>query len=146
MTQEARPKRSTARVYQNPLDGRERACYAVAMKRLAALALAACALAGAPRAARADAAPARAELPAGRYSIQVKGLLCAVCARAIAAEWAKLPAVEKVEMDFDAGSAVVTVRIGKTLSVAALRKSFRRAERVANLGARYDLGDIAYLP
>lgn len=101
--------------------------------------------------AAASAAPApsvrtAAELPAGRYSVPLKGLLCAVCARAIAAEWAKLPEVESVQLGYDAGPAVITVRLGKTLTLASLRRALRRAQAVANLRAHYELGDIAYLP
>jgi len=120
------------------------------MGKLAAAVLAAAALALPAAVARTeDGPPARAsvtELPAGRYGIPMKGMLCVVCARAIAAEWAKLPSVEKATVDFESGRAVVTVRLGKTLSLSALRKSLRRAERTANLGARYELGEPAYIP
>jgi hypothetical protein len=121
------------------------------MRKFLAVGLAVAALAASARLARAGAPPppkaaSATELPAGRYSVPLKGLLCAVCTRAIAAEWAKLPAVEKVEADYDSGKAVVTVRLGKTLPVSALRRALRRAERTANLGAQYDIGDIAYLP
>jgi hypothetical protein len=117
-----------------------------AMRIAPALLLAALALAPGP--ARAAEAPSAAtsELPAGRYGVPIKGMLCAVDARAIAAEWAKLPAVEKAAVDFESGRAVVTVRLGQTLSLSALRRALKRAERVADLGARYALGDVSYLP
>lgn len=91
-------------------------------------------------------APARefTELPPGRYSIVLTGLVTTVCARAIAAEWAALPAVEAAAVDFDKSTASVTVRLDGVLPVASLRKTLRRAERVANLGARYDLTGITY--
>lgn len=84
------------------------------------------------------------ELPPGRYTIAVAGLVSTVCGRAIAAEWAKLPEVESASVDFDKSVAQVTVRIDRTLKVAALRKTLRRAEKVANLGARYDVREISY--
>ncbi|MBI4061344.1 MAG: heavy-metal-associated domain-containing protein [Elusimicrobia bacterium] len=84
------------------------------------------------------------ELAPGRYTIALTGLVCTVCARAIAAQWAELPEVESAAVDFDASTARVAVRLGRTLKVAALRKSLRRAEKLANLDARYDLGTIAY--
>jgi hypothetical protein len=84
------------------------------------------------------------ELPPGRYSISLTGMLTTVCGRAIAAEWAKLPEVEAASVDFDKSTAYVTVRLDRTLRVASLRKTLRRAEKLANLGARYDLRDIAY--
>ncbi len=86
------------------------------------------------------------ELPPGRYSVGVRGMLCTVCARAIVQEWAKLPGVEKAVMDFDKEQAIVTVRLDRTLPVSALRKALRRAEKDANLSARYELLQIQYLP
>jgi len=84
------------------------------------------------------------ELPPGRYTIAVAGLLTTVCGRAIAAEWAKMPEIESASVDFDKSVAHVTVRIDRTLTVAALRKTLRRAENLANLGARYDVREISY--
>ena len=84
------------------------------------------------------------ELPPGRYTIALTGLLSTVCGRAIAAEWGKLPEIESVSVDFDKSFAVVAVRLDCTLKVASLRKSLRRAEKLANLGARYDLRQISY--
>lgn len=84
------------------------------------------------------------ELPPGRYTVSLTGLICTVCGRAIAAEWAKLPEVESVSVDFNKSSAVVAVRLDRTLRVAALRKSLRHAEKLANLDAHYDLRNISY--
>jgi len=102
----------------------------------------------APGTGRADGSAPKAldPLTAGRYSAPLKGLLCTVCARAVAAEWMKIPAVEKASVDFDAGRVVVTVRLGKTVSVSTLRRALRRAERTANLGDHFALGDFAYIP
>ena len=104
-------------------------------------------LAGPARAAAAAGASQYADkMPAGRYAVALRGMLCAVCARAIAAEWAKLPELEKAAVDFDGESAVIEVRLNRTLRTAALRKALRRAEKTANLGARFELSDIRYLP
>jgi copper chaperone CopZ len=103
-------------------------------------------LAAAARAANAPGAPAYTELPPGRYAVGVRGMICTVCARAIAAEWAKLPEVEQSSVDFDKESGVVAVRLDRTLQVSALRKALRRAERTANLDGRYELRDIQYIP
>ena len=84
------------------------------------------------------------ELPPGRYAIGVTGLISTVCGRAIAAEWAKLPEIEAASVDFDKSTAYIAVRLDRTIKVASLRKTLRRAERLANLGARYDLRDISY--
>lgn len=84
------------------------------------------------------------ELPPGRYALSLTGLVSTVCARAIAAEWSKLPEVDKASVDFAHSSAVVSVRLDSTLKVATLRKALRRAEKLANLGARYDIREIAY--
>lgn len=108
------------------------------MKLLLALLLAAL-----PAAA---AAPAYEELPPGRYALTVTGLVCTVCARAVAAQWSRLPEVEKASVDFETERAVVLVRLDSTLRVASLRKALRRAEKLARLGARYDVKDIAYKP
>lgn len=84
------------------------------------------------------------ELPPGRYTIAVAGLQTTVCGRAIAAEWAKLPEIESASVDFDKAIAHITIRIDRTLRVASLRKTLRRAEKLANLGAHYDVRDISY--
>ncbi len=100
--------------------------------------------------ALAAAAPADAltytELPTGRYEVTVSGMLCAVCARAITAEWEKLPAVKSARVDFATGRAVVTVRLAETAKVSDLESALRRAERVANLGTDFRLTGIRYLP
>ena len=84
------------------------------------------------------------ELPPGRYTVALTGLVTTVCGRSIAAEWAKLPEVEAASLDFDKSLAFITVRLDRTLKVASLSKTLRRAERLANLGARYELHDISY--
>ena len=84
------------------------------------------------------------ELPPGRYTVVVAGLQTTVCGRAIASEWAKLPEVESASVDFEKSIAYITVRIDRTLKVASLRKTLRRAEKVANLGGRYDVREISY--
>jgi copper chaperone CopZ len=116
-----------------------------AMRFALAAVILACALGSGAASARAGDAAVEA-LPAGRYAVPVKGMLCVVDARAIAAEWAKLPAVENASVDYESGRATVTVRLGKTLKVSALLKALRRAERLADLGARYELGAPAYVP
>jgi hypothetical protein len=117
----------------------------VAMRLALLLALA---FAAAPAAAAPDGPenPAYKELPPGRYSIAVTGLVSTVCARAVAAEWRLLPEVEKAEVDFDSERALVTVRLDRALRVASLRRALRRAEKLSRLGARYDLKDILYKP
>ncbi len=97
-------------------------------------------------AARAEGPITYTELPPGRYTVAVHGMICTVCARAIAAEWAKLPEVDKASMDYEKSSGIVSIRLDRTLPVAALRRALRRAERTANLGARFELRDIAYIP
>ncbi|MBI5247804.1 MAG: cation transporter [Elusimicrobia bacterium] len=84
------------------------------------------------------------ELPPGRYTIALTGLLSTVCGRAISAEWAKLPEVDSASVNFDKSEATVSVRLNHTLKVASLHKTLRRAERLANLGGHYDLRGIAY--
>lgn len=84
------------------------------------------------------------ELPPGRYTITLTGLATTVCARAIEAEWAKLPDIESVSVDFEKSTAVIAVRLDRTARVEILRKTLRKAEKLANLGARYDIRDIAY--
>ncbi|MFI5345756.1 MAG: heavy metal-associated domain-containing protein [Elusimicrobiota bacterium] len=94
----------------------------------------------------ADAPPSYAELPPGRYSVGVKGMLCTVCARAIAAEWMKLPEVQKAVLDFDKEQGIVTIKLDSTIQVNDLYKGLRRAERLANMGGRYELRTIKYIP
>lgn len=104
-------------------------------------------LAAAARAADAPGpAVAYRELPPGRYSLEIRGMICTVDARAIAAEWAKLPEVEKASVDYRTETGIVVVRLDRTMQVSVLRKALRRAERVANLGERFQLAEIRYIP
>jgi hypothetical protein len=117
----------------------------IPMRRRAAVLL--LLLAAAARAADAPGpAVAYRELPPGRYALEIRGMICTVCARAIAAEWAKLPEIAKASVDYHAESGVVDVRLDRTMQVSVLRKSLRRAEKIANLGARFSLGEIRYIP
>lgn len=99
-------------------------------------------------AAPAAAAPSTArefvELPPGRYTVTLTGLATTVCARAVAAEWAKLPEIESATVDFEKSTAVIAVRLDKIAKVAILRKTLRKAEKLSNLGAAYDIRTIAY--
>lgn len=90
--------------------------------------------------------PAYKTMPPGRYALEIRGMLCTVCARAIAAEWSKLPEVQKATVDYDREVATVTVRIDKTLDASDLRRALRRAEKVANMGAKFEMRDITYQP
>ncbi|MDE2142009.1 MAG: heavy-metal-associated domain-containing protein [Elusimicrobia bacterium] len=115
--------------------------------RLRLLALLPLALAGtALSAGFADMPAAYSELPPGRYSVGVHGMLCTVCARAIAAEWGKLPEVEKAVLSFEKEQGVVTIRLDSSIKVNDLYKGLRRAERLANMGGHYELREIKYLP
>ena len=106
------------------------------------------ALALALAAATAHAAPVTTrefvELPPGRYTVALSGLLSTVCGRAIAAEWSRLPEVESASVNFDKSEATVSVRLDRTLAVSSLRKTLRRAERLANLGGHYDVRAVSY--
>src|SRR5688572_24933925 len=84
------------------------------------------------------------ELSAGRYRIILTGLVSTVCGRAIAAEWSKLPEVEYASVDFVKSTAEIVVRLDRTVQLASLHKAFRRAEKIANLDAHYDMSDITY--
>lgn len=86
------------------------------------------------------------EMPPGRYSVSVSGMLCTVCARAIAHEWEKIPEVQKATVDFTKEQAIVSIRLDSTMQVLQLRKGLRRAERLANLGGHYDISRIRYIP
>jgi hypothetical protein len=104
-------------------------------------------LAASARAANAPgSAVAYRELPPGRYSLELRGMICTVCARAIAAEWAKLPEIAKASVDYHGESGVIDVRLDRTMQVSVLRKALKRAERLANMGGRFTLGEIRYIP
>lgn len=127
------------------MDAVPQACYAPLVRLLVALALIAAPL-PVLAASSAPAAPVYEELPPGRYTMDITGMVATVCSRAVAAEFGRLPEVERVEVDFDAERASVLVRLDRTLRVTALRKALRRAEKLSRLGARYDLKNIAYRP
>jgi hypothetical protein len=137
-------ERVTGRVYQIPLDAARRSCYPSGMRlRASLIPLLVAAVAAA---ADAPAKPVYIELPPGRYAIAVRGMVCNVCARAVVARWLRIPEVEKAEIDFDRERAVVTVRLNSRLAVAKLRKALKPAAGLANMGVRFELGDVEYLP
>jgi copper chaperone CopZ len=86
------------------------------------------------------------ELPPGKYAVGVSGLLCTVCARALAAELAKVPQIESATADFHKEQAVIVVKLDATLTVNDVYRAMRRAERLSNLGGRFELRDVKYIP
>lgn len=86
------------------------------------------------------------ELPPGRYAVSISGLLCTVCARALAAELAKVPEIEKASADFNKEQAIIDVRLDKTMEVNLVYKAMRRAERLSNMGGKFELRGIRYIP
>lgn len=125
------------------MDGRPGSCYAGGVTLALLLLLGS---APAPVSAAPTEAPVYVKLPPGRYAMRVTGLVSTVCARAVAAEWRRLPEVEKADVDFDAERGTVLVRLDRQLRVSSLRKALRRAEKLARLGGRYALSDIVYQP
>jgi copper chaperone CopZ len=69
-------------------------------------------------------------------------MLCTVCAKAITAQWTKLPEVKSAAIDFNRERAIVSVRLNKTLPVDNLRASLVEAQKVSNLGVQYEIGRI----
>ena len=86
------------------------------------------------------------ELPAGRYGIQITGMLTTTCARGIEQELQRLPEVESVKVDFDSETLSLTVKLNRSLRVKALRKALHRASDRVNLGTDYLVGKITFLP
>lgn len=110
------------------------------MRTLLFAVLAACALA---------ASPPPLEFPdmlSGRYELKLSGLLCSVCARAVAAELAKLDEVDSAKVDLDRDAVLVTVKLERKLKIRSVRRALSRAARRANLGAAYEIAGIKYLP
>jgi len=85
-------------------------------------------------------------LAEGRHLIAVSGMLCHLCEKAIALELGRLPEVESVEADFDRGEVRLSVRKGRKLEAAALRKGLRRAAKRANLGNEFELEGASPAP
>jgi len=86
------------------------------------------------------------ELPAGRYGIQITGMLTTTCARGIEEELQKLPEVESAKVDFETETLSLTIKLKHSLRVKALRKALHRAADLVNLGADYSAGKITFLP
>lgn len=84
------------------------------------------------------------DLTAGRYELKLRGTLCAACLRAVAQELAKHRAVEKASTDVPAESVRVAVKSDQVLPAADVRRALRRAERAADLGARYEVAAVRY--
>ncbi len=84
------------------------------------------------------------DLTGGQYALHVSGMLCWACARALEAELSGLKGVSAASADFDRGVVVVSVRPGATVTAARVRHALRRAESLANLGARYEVTEIDY--
>ncbi len=69
---------------------------------------------------------AQAEPPAGAkpqvMEIGVQGMSCKFCARSVEKNLMKLEAVEKAEVDLEAGRAVVTIKPGKQVPIKTLNE------------------------
>jgi copper chaperone CopZ len=86
------------------------------------------------------------ELPAGRYTVKIIGMLTTTCARGIENEVMKLPEVESAKVDFDQETMTVTVKLNKTLRLSVLRKALHLAADRVNFGVDYFVGKIVFLP
>lgn len=86
------------------------------------------------------------ELTAGRYSLKVSGLLCYTCTRAVARELERLEEVQSVETDFEAEQVLIEIKLDRALSPAALRRALQRAAKKVDLGTRFEVAGVQYLP
>ena len=95
------------------------------------------------------AAPAKLEyqkLAAGKYRLKIAGMVCTSCAKAMSEELKKLPGIGGAEADFGREEIVLAVKLEKSVKVSALRRALSRAERRVNIGSRYELRSIEFLP
>ena len=117
--------------------------------RLAAAILAACtgtAWGGSGFSLPAEEAISYKLLPSGHYAVKIIGMLTTTCGRGIEIETMKLPEVEAAKVDFDKETLVLTIRLNRTLKLAALRKALHLASDRVNLGVDYFVGKITFLP
>jgi hypothetical protein len=109
--------------------------------------LAAPAARGAPAfALPAEEAVAYKELPSGHYAVKIIGMLTTTCGRGIEIEMLRLPEVESAKVDFDHETLDLTIKLHRTLRLAALRKALHLAADRVSLGADYFVGKITFLP
>ncbi|MCX5796009.1 MAG: heavy metal-associated domain-containing protein [Elusimicrobia bacterium] len=94
----------------------------------------------------AEEAVAYKELPSGRYSVKVIGMLTTTCARGIEIELMLLPQVESAKVDFDKETMILTIKLNHSLPLKTLRKALHLAADRVNLGVDYFVGKIAFLP
>ncbi len=84
------------------------------------------------------------DLVAGRYTLSVEGMLCNACARAITEELSGLEEVASAKADFERSELVVTVKNGRSLTAARLRKALKRAAKRVNLGKEFEVREVTY--
>ena len=105
-------------------------------------ALAAVLIAAAP--AFCAAADGLRDLPSGRYELKLSGFLCWACARAVAQELSGIKGVSAVSPDFDRQAVGLTVEPGREISASKIRRALRRAEKLVNLDAHYEVRSVSY--
>jgi len=89
---------------------------------------------------------AYSQLPSGRYSIKIIGLLTTTCCRAIEIEMKKLPEVESAKADFETETLTLAIKLDRTLKMSTLRKALHLAADRVNFGGDYFAGRVTFLP
>lgn len=82
------------------------------------------------------------DLAEGRHRLIVSGMLCKVCERAVIEEFKTLPEVSAAEADFDRGEVALTVKKGRLLKAALIKKTLNRAAKHINLGNRLQIQGV----
>ncbi|MCX5788990.1 MAG: heavy-metal-associated domain-containing protein [Elusimicrobia bacterium] len=86
------------------------------------------------------------DLKSGIYDCEVRGMICSACAAVITQEVKRLSGVENAAVDFDRRILRVIVKPGRVVPVSQIKRALNRAAGRIDLGGRYLLGEIRYIP
>jgi len=82
----------------------------------------------------------------GRYKCVVSGVLCNACTRAIVEGLKRVKGIKDAEFDFEDGLLVLTVEKGAQVRTGKVVRALAHAARRVNLGSRFKITDIRYIP
>ena len=82
----------------------------------------------------------------GTYECRVAGMLCMACAQAIIKAVGEVEGLERAEVDFDQVLLRFTVAAGRAVPTSAVERALKRAESRVDLGTKFKLVKVRYVP
>jgi len=82
----------------------------------------------------------------GRYKCVVAGVLCNACTRAVVEGLKKIKGIKDAKFDFEDGFLWLYIEENAQVSTRKIRRALAHAGRRVDLGTRYQITDIRFVP